>query len=372
MDKKYLPLIFTALALLLTLGVALANSGKSDHASAKRAPSAAQRTVPVASALVAEHQVSQHLSLIGKLAANRSVQIASEVPGKIQQIDLTDNQEVAQGQIVVRLADAKVKANLAEAKAYLKDEQRKLSEFNRLIGQHAITQTEIDAQLASVDIAKARLAAAQADLDYHTLRAPFAGVVGLVDFSLGKMVSAGSELVSLDDLATMRLDLQIPERYLSQIYLGMPVAASSSAWPGELFHGKVVAIAPRINPETLNLKVRVNFDNPRRQLRPGMLVSARLNFAPVTQAVVPVQALEYSGTKRFVYVVDDNQIARRTLVTLGARIDDQVLIASGLELGQRIVVKGLVNMRDGIKVEDVEGAQLADGGSVSESAGEQG
>ncbi|MCG9745686.1 efflux RND transporter periplasmic adaptor subunit [Shewanella sp. Isolate8] len=386
MDKKYLfiPLGLLVLAVLFTFALAdkqaegqslqatntkatntTAASTKGANATAVNARAVNiralnNRAVPIASARVEAHQVAQHLSLVGKLAANHSVQIAAEVAGKVQAINLSDNQAVEQGQVLVRLEDAKAKANLAEAKAYLNDERRKLGEYQRLIGKHAITQTEIDAQLASVDIAKARLEAAQADLDYHTLKAPFDGVVGLVDFSLGKLVSVGSELVSLDDLSSMRLDLQIPERYLSQIYMGMPVVASSSAWPGAEFHGQVVAMAPRINPETLNLKVRVNFDNPDHRLRPGMLISARLNFDPVTQAVVPVQALEYSGTKRFVYVVGSDNIAHRTRVTLGARIDDQVLIDDGLSLGDTIVVKGLVNMRDGIKVEDVEASQLAD------------
>ncbi|WP_052813762.1 efflux RND transporter periplasmic adaptor subunit [Shewanella sp. cp20] len=366
MDKKYLfvPLALLALAVLFTFALADKQAeGQSSQATNTKATNTRAlntRAVPIASARVEAHQVAQHLSLVGKLAANHSVQIAAEVAGKVQAINLSDNQAVEQGQVLVRLEDAKAKANLSEAKAYLNDERRKLGEYQRLIGKHAITQTEIDAQLASVDIAKARLEAAQADLDYHTLKAPFDGVVGLVDFSLGKLVSVGSELVSLDDLSSMRLDLQIPERYLSQIYMGMPVVASSSAWPGAEFHGQVVAMAPRINPETLNLKVRVNFDNPDHRLRPGMLILARINFAPVTQAVVPVQALEYSGTKRFVYVVGSDNIARRTRVTLGARIDDQVLIDDGLSLGDTIVVKGLVNMRDGIKVEDVEASQLAD------------
>ncbi|MCG9720586.1 efflux RND transporter periplasmic adaptor subunit [Shewanella sp. Isolate7] len=405
MDKKYLfvPLCLLALAVLFTFALddkqaegqssqatntkatnttaastkganATAVNARAVNTSALNTRALNTRAVPIASARVEAHQVAQHLSLVGKLAANHSVQIAAEVAGKVQAINLSDNQAVEQGLVLVRLEDAKAKANLAEAKAYLNDERRKLGEYQRLIGKHAITQTEIDAQLASVDIAKARLEAAQADLDYHTLKAPFDGVVGLVDFSLGKLVSVGSELVSLDDLSSMRLDLQIPERYLSQIYMGMPVVASSSAWAGAEFHGQVVAMAPRINPETLNLKVRVNFDNPDHRLRPGMLISARLNFAPVTQAVVPVQALEYSGTKRFVYVVGSDNIARRTRVTLGARIDDQVLIDDGLSLGDTIVVKGLVNMRDGIKVEDVEASQLADSsgeGRLSEAqAGE--
>ncbi|MCG9697306.1 efflux RND transporter periplasmic adaptor subunit [Shewanella sp. Isolate11] len=311
------------------------------------------RVVPIVSGAVSEHQLTQHISLIGKLEAQRSVDIAAEVAGKITQINVDANELIQANQILVVLDDAKPKASVAEAKAYLSDEQRKLDEYQKLSGSHAITQTEIAAQKASVDMALARLQAAQAELDFHTIRAPFSGTAGLVDFSLGKMVSAGNELLSLDDLSSMRLDVQVPEMYLSRLYIGMEVTAISRAWEQETFSGKVVAIDPRINPDTLNLKVRVSFDNPNNKLMPGMLMTADIGFAPVTEPVVPVQALEYSGTKRFVYVIDNQNVARRTQVTLGARIGDEVLITSGVKVGDKIVVQGLVNMRDGIRVDDL-------------------
>ncbi|GIU47829.1 efflux RND transporter periplasmic adaptor subunit [Shewanella algidipiscicola] len=317
------------------------------------------RVIPVVTSVVAQQELSQHLSLVGKLEANRSVQIAAEVAGKITRINVDANQAIVAGQTLVVLEHTRAKANVAQAQAYWQDEQRKLTEFQKLIGNNAITQTEIDAQKASVDIALARLQAAQAELDLHLISAPFSGTAGLVDFSVGKMVSVGSELLSLDDLASMRLDIQVPELYLSRLQLGMSVTATSRAWPDERFVGHVVAIDPRINPETLNLKVRVNFDNPQQKLKPGMLMSANIGFAPIKQPIVPVQALEYSGTKRFVYIIDSDNVARRTQVTLSARIDDKVLISEGVNSGDKIVVQGLVNMRDGLKIEEVASAHLS-------------
>ncbi len=324
--------------------------------------------VPVVSDQVAEHQLTQHISLIGKLEAQRSVDIATEVSGKIKKINVDANEHIQANQVLVVLEDAKPKAAVAEAKAYLNDERRKLDEYEKLSGSHAITQTEIAAQKASVDMALARLEAAQADLDFHTIRAPFSGTAGLVDFSLGKMVSVGNELLTLDDLSTMRLDIQVPEMYLSRLYIGMRVTATSRAWQGEIFEGNVVAIDPRINPDTLNLKVRVNFNNAKNKLMPGMLMTADIGFAPVTEPVVPVQALEYSGTKRFVYVIDSESTARRTQVTLGARIGDEVLITSGVNVGDKIVVQGLVNMRDGIKVKDLAEPHKHDEDELANSA----
>ncbi|MBL4828649.1 MAG: efflux RND transporter periplasmic adaptor subunit [Aliivibrio sp.] len=320
---------------------------------AKGAGLTAQRSVSVYTDVVAEHQVSQTISLIGKLQSGQFVNIATEVSGKVKTIKVKANQKVKEGQTLFQLDDAKAQAALKEAAAYLANEQRKLKEYSKLVKKNAITKTAMDGQAALVDIAAARLTSAKTDVRHHHLTAPFSGTIGLIDFSRGKMVSTGVELMTLDDLSVMKLDLQVPERYLSMLSNGMKVTAVSQAWKGQQFHGEVVAIDSRINQETLNLRVRVKFSNAQNQLKPGMMMSATMAFPAISEAIIPVQALEYSGTKRFVYVVNDQHIAKRTEVILGARIDNQVLIEKGVELGDRIVVKGLVNMRDGMKVNDL-------------------
>jgi len=309
--------------------------------------------VPVKSEIVDAHEVTQSLSLIGKLQAKQYVSIASEVAAKVTKIAVEANQKVKKGQLLISLDNAGSNALLAEAKAYLANEQRTLKDYQRLIKKQAITQTELDAQLSSVVIGKARLLAAQVFVNNHRIVAPFEGTIGLLDFSEGKNVSIGETLLTLDNLSQMTLDLPVPERYLSQIEVGMDVSATTRAWGDKTFTGKVMAIDSRINPDTLNLRVRLLFDNTSQQLKPGMLLSARLDFKAVNEPIITVQSIEYSGTKRFVYVVTvDNKVERRE-VELGARIKDQAIIESGLKVGERIVVQGLVNMRDGLTVNDL-------------------
>lgn len=313
-----------------------------------------KRTIPVVTDIVNQHPLAADLRLIGKLTAEHSVFIAPQVAGKIEQVAVRSNEQVKAGQILVVLDDAKAKAAVMEAQAYLNDEARKLREYEKLAHSDAITQTEIDAQHASVDMASARLASAKADLDYHYIKAPFDGVIGLVSFSRGKMVSQGEELLTLDDLSELRVDLQIPESHLSQLTLGMKVAAQSAAWPTDDFSGKVTAIAPRINEETLNVRTRVKFANLSHKLRPGMMLNTTISFPPLEMPVIPVQALEYSGTKRYVYKVDGKNIAHRTEVHLGTRVDNEVLITDGVTAGDVIVVQGLVNIRDGMQVKPLK------------------
>ncbi|BAJ01141.1 efflux RND transporter periplasmic adaptor subunit [Shewanella violacea] len=347
--KKSLLLIPILIVIALVASFSSLTQAHKPNDKSARAP----RVVPVVTGVVEQHQLSQTISLVGKLQADKSVYISPEVAGKIKVIHVTANQEVHAGQLLIQLEDAKPQASVSEAKAYLKDEQRKLKEYLKLIDRNAITQTEIDAQRASVDIATARLGSAKAELEFNYIKAPFSGTAGLLDFSLGAMVTAGSELLSLDDLSSMRVDLQVPENYLSMLSVGMTVTATSRAWPDSAFTGHVMAIDSRINQETLNLKVRVKFDNTDHKLKPGMMMSASLSFPAVSEPVIPVQAIEYSGTKRFVYGVGEDQLAKRIQVTLGARIQDEVIITDGLSVGDRIVVQGLVNMRDGLRVDEL-------------------
>ncbi|UXI01985.1 efflux RND transporter periplasmic adaptor subunit [Photobacterium sp. TY1-4] len=332
---------------------------QSSQAAEAPAPSKGSRQIPVTTQAVVAHPIRESLSLVGKLAAQRSVNIATEVSAKVAQIAVSANHQVAKGALLVQLDDAKAQAAFEEARAYLSNEKRKYREYQSLVKRGAVTQTELDAQLASVTIAEARLKAAKAVLDDHAVRAPFSGTVGLIDFSPGHMLTVGSELFSFDDLSTMRLDIQVPEQYLSFLREGMAVTATSQAWPGVTFTGEIQVIDSRVQSDSLNIRVRVRFDNPDRKLKPGMLMAARLGFTPREAAIVPVQALEYSGTKRFVYLVDEAGKARRTEVTLGTRVENEVVIKSGIKIGDRIVVQGLVNMRDGAQVNDLTVAPAA-------------
>lgn len=315
------------------------------------------RAVSIHSEVVAYHEISQHISLIGKLQSDQYVNIATEVSGKVSEINVEANQKVEEGQLLFTLDASKAQAELLEAKAYLADQLRQLSEHERLIKTNTVTQSALDAQISLVEIAKARLISTQSDVNDHFLKAPFSGTIGLLDFSRGQMVSVGSEMLTLDDLSTMELDLQVPERYLSLLSTGMQVTATNRAWPDSEFVGELTAIDSRVNEDTLNLRIRVQFENQNNHLKPGMMMSAKIVFPAVTEPIVPVQALQYAGTKRFVYVVTEDNKAQRTEVILGGRINDSVLIKSGIEVGERIVVQGLVNMSDGVTIKDLSQPQ---------------
>jgi len=293
------------------------------------------------------------IKLVSKLAANRSVVISPEVTGRIVKIAVRSGQQVKQGDTLIALDAGKQQAELAEQSASARDEARKLRDMRRLVARGAVTQSELEGQEATVAQVQARVDAARYELSLRTLQAPFDGSVSLIDLSEGALVNSGDTLLHLDELARLRLDLAVPERYLSLLRPGMAVTATSSAWPEQSFHGVLETLDSRVSNDTQNIKARVIIPNPDGQLRPGMLLNVELSLPPQKMTLIPAQSVEYAGEQRFVYRLEPDGRVKRVAVVLGDTHGEEVWVTEGLKVGDRIVVEGLVNLRDGISVHDL-------------------
>lgn len=293
------------------------------------------------------------IKLVSKLAANRSVVISPEVTGRIVKIAVRSGQQVKQGDTLIALDAGKQQAELAEQSASVRDEARKLRDMRRLVARGAVTQSELEGQEATVAQVQARVDAARYELSLRTLQAPFDGSVSLIDLSEGALVNSGDTLLHLDELARLRLDLAVPERYLSLLRPGMAVTATSSAWPDQSFHGVLETLDSRVSNDTQNIKARVIIPNPDGQLRPGMLLNVELSLPPQKMTLIPAQSVEYAGEQRFVYRLEPDGRVKRVAVVLGDTHGEEVWVTEGLKVGDRIVVEGLVNLRDGISVHDL-------------------
>ena len=217
----------------------------------------------------------------------------------------------------------------------------------------AVTKSELEGQEATVAQVQARVDAARYELSLRTLQAPFDGSVSLIDLSEGALVNSGDTLLHLDELARLRLDLAVPERYLSLLRPGMAVTATSSAWPDQSFHGVLETLDSRVSNDTQNIKARVIIPNPDGQLRPGMLLNVELSLPPQKMTLIPAQSVEYAGEQRFVYRLEPDGRVKPVTVVLGDTHGEEVWVTEGLKVGDRIVVEGLVNLRDGISVHDL-------------------
>ncbi|MFQ2341917.1 efflux RND transporter periplasmic adaptor subunit [Aeromonas dhakensis] len=311
------------------------------------------RQVNIRAQTVSQSLAEPSIKLVSKLAANRSVVISPEVTGRIVKIAVRSGQQVKQGDVLIALDAGKQQAELAEQSASVRDETRKLRDMRRLVARGAITTSELEGQEATVAQAQARADAAKYELSLRTLLAPFDGSVSLIDLSEGALVNSGDTLLHLDELAKLRLDLAVPERYLSLLCPGMAVTATSSAWPDQSFRGVLETLDSRVSNDTQNIKARVIIPNPDGQLRPGMLLNVELSLPPQKMTLIPAQSVEYAGEQRFVYRLEPNGKVKRVPVVLGDTHGEEVWVTEGLKVGDRIVVEGLVNLRDGVSVHDL-------------------
>lgn len=316
----------------------------------------AQRSAVVTTVRVTEQPVSANIELIGTLKASQQVAIAPQVSARVTEVHFVPGQEVEQDQLLLSLDDRAAQAAVREARAALMDTRRIAKNYQTLFTRKAVTQTELDGQLAAVAMAEAKLAAASVAVDYLTLRAPFAGVMGLSDVAPGALLAANTPVAELLDIRSLKLDLAVPEKYFGKLTVGEQLTAYTQAYGEQAFIGELAVIAPSVNSDTLNAEVRLVFDNSDRLLVPGMLMRVQLTIANNTQMTIPAQSLLYAGQQRYVYVVDEQGKVSRRNVNTGRNLGDMVTIANGLKVGEQVIREGTVKVREGSTVEVINEA----------------
>lgn len=315
--------------------------------------------VTVLTAPAREESWADQVEALGTGRANEAVAITANVSGKVDAVHFEDDQSVDAGQLLVQLDARLQRARLQEARVNLQEDERLLRYYSKLESTQAVSRTLLDEQQAKVDASRARLAAAEAELEDFAIRAPFAGMLGTRQVSPGSLVAPGTVVTTLDDIEPLRLDFTVPERWLSQLRAGQVVEATSVAWPGRKFAGVVQSIGSRVDPVTRSARVRAELENRERLLRPGMLLTLTL-FTEARKAVtVPEMAILKQAEQNFVYVVDDGNLATRRPVQLGRRRQGRVEILDGLATGEQVVTEGTQKMQPGVEVIIADGQQPA-------------
>ena len=346
-DSKRLTLAMLALlAISLRPDLAIANSRQSGPA--------------VTGAIVEHTLIHKRLTALGSLRANQSVDIAARISGQIARLFIEDGLFVEEGSPLVQLDDREQKAKVAEARVALADGERQLAYMQTLFERQAVSKDELEAQQAQVEKLKAALSVQETSLSYHTLYAPFDGILGFSDFSTGALVNTSEIITTLDDLRTMKLYFELPENTLSSVPPGTEIIASTDAWPDDVFAGTIDTINPRINPNNLTFTARAMIENTEGKLRPGMMVRIDVQQAPEAALTVPSRSVMFDGNNQYVFVIDDQNIARKQYIQTGTILESMMAIVDGLNPGDHIIDQGVVKARDGSPVNVLE-ADVADG-----------
>jgi membrane fusion protein (multidrug efflux system) len=265
-------------------------------------------------------------------------------------LNFDDGDFVRRGQTLAVLAAGQQTARLTEAQARAREAGQQLDRIQTLKQRGFATQSNLDAQSAAAAAARAQAAEARASISDRIIIAPFSGWVSLRTISAGAVVSAGTEIATISDLSSIKLDFAVPETMLSSIRPGQTIEARSSAYPEQPFRGQIASIDAVIDPNSRAVKVRARLPNPDRKLKPGMLLTVGVETSPRLALSVPELAIVGEGDARYVYVVGEDGEAKRIEVRTGLRSAGRVEILEGLQPGQQVVTEGVVKLSDGMKV----------------------
>jgi membrane fusion protein (multidrug efflux system) len=290
------------------------------------------------------------IDAVGTAFANEQVVLAAPVTERIIRLNFGDGGYISKGQVVAVLAQGQETAQLDQAGARATEARQQLERLSELKARGFATRAALDSQTALAASASAQAAEARASIGDRVIRAPFGGWVSLRNISTGAVVTAGTEIATISDISRIKLDFTVPETLLASLAVGQGIDAIAAAYPGRAFHGTIASIDPVVSAQTRAVTVRAVLPNPDRALKPGMMMSVRVESAARASLSVPELAVVGEGDKSYVFVVGAGNKVKRTVVRIGARQDGAVEILSGLKPGQRIVTEGVVKITDGMKV----------------------
>lgn len=306
-------------------------------------------------------QWQPQLSAVGTLRAVRGVDVTSEVAGLVRSINFKSGDEVKAGQVLAQLnADSDIAqlhsleaaADLA-ATVYERDKAQLAAEV--------ISKAQVDTDAGDLKSKRAQVAQQAALVEKKTIRAPFAGKLGISTVNPGQYLNAGDKLVTLQTIDPIYVDFNLPQQQLPLVAIGQKVILAADAYKGVTFEGKVNAINPKVDTNTRNVMIEATIPNPKRQLLPGMFATVKLNSGDEQRYLtLPQTAITYNPYGDTVFVVKESDkkdgkgnpvlTAQQVFVTTGPTRGDQVAILKGVEPGAQVVTSGQVKLKNGSPV----------------------
>ena len=316
------------------------------------------QTVTAGKAAFSEWQPT--IEAVGSLRAVKGADLSLEVSGIVDSISFNSGDDVEQGAELLKLrADddiAKLESLQATAELSEITYERDLKQFKI----QAVSQATLDTDAANLKNAKAQVAQQKAILDKKTLRAPFAGHLGIRAVDLGQYLGAGTLIVTLQALDPIFLDFFVPQQTVDRIALGQTIVVKVDAFKDQTFAGEVSAINPKVDASSRNVQVRATLKNADHKLLPGMYATVEINTgAPLNMITLPQTAITFCPYGDTVYIVDSKGgaadgkpqlVARQSFVTTGATRGDQVAILKGVGEGDMIVTSGQIKLHNGSTV----------------------
>ncbi|WP_430419373.1 efflux RND transporter periplasmic adaptor subunit [Phenylobacterium sp.] len=312
----------------------------------------------VSVAVVQPRVFEDTIEVLGVAKGRQSVTLTAAATQLVDRVRFRDGQRVARGAVLVELRDTEQNAGVAQAEARLVEAKRAYDRYKTLGDQGWTSKALVDQREATWRAAQADVAAAKARQNDRVIRAPFAGVVGLSDVAPGALVNPGAPIVTLDDTSVMRVDFQVPERYLAQLREGQTVLATAEAYPGETIVGRIARLDTRVDERTRAITARAEFANGSGKLKPGMLMRVGVSRGQRNSASAPESAVSVQADNAFVYVLTEREgrtMAMQRPIVTGVRQQGFVEIVDGVRPGEKLVADGLNKIQPGQPVRVARG-----------------
>ncbi len=295
------------------------------------------------------------VSATGTLVAVQGVTVSAELGGKIVEIAFESGDRVQAGDLLVRIDVSAEEAQLRSAEAAAKLARINLERNRNLRRNKTVSQADLDSAEANFKQANAQVDNMRAAIAKKTLRAPFAGHLGIRQVNLGQIVDKGTPVVSLQTIDPIYVDFSLPQQWVSALAPGAEINVTTDAAPGEAFHGKIIAVNPEVDQITRSVRVRATMNNRKELLRPGMFANVEV-LLPTQQKVlsIPATAVLYAPYGDTVFVIDEVEdkesgkkqlMLRQQIIRLGGTQGDFVAVTDGLKEGENIVTSGVFKLR---------------------------
>lgn len=315
-------------------------------------PQAAEKGRPVEVAKAEAGSLGRAVESVGTLRSNESVIIRPEVAGRVTRILFEEGRPVAAGQPLLDLDSSTNEAELALARAELRLAEADAERARTLFDQKSGTARARDEAVARLATARASLALAEAQYAKTRIQAPFAGLIGLRQVSIGDVVQPGQAIVNLEAIDPLKLDFAVPDLLLARLAPGQTVDITVDALPGRRFTGDVYAINPLVDERGRSIALRALVPNADGALKPGLFARVSLGLAGAAAVIVPEQAVVARNGDFYIYRIAEGA-AEEVAVSLGERRDGQVEIIAGLAPGDIVVTAGQQRLQNRSKVEIV-------------------
>ncbi len=352
MTGKRKIILITAIFLIIILSVALlVNNRTKNLAKAKR--NVILTTFPVYVSKVQIEDINLNLEYIGTVVPNAEVNISSETNGRVVSVGANLGDFVSKGAVLVKLDDRIKLANYQTAKANFDKIKKDLERYQKLYKENSISESQMEQLQFQFVTAESQLIIAKKQLEECNITAPFSGFVSSRMVEVGQVVSPGNTLLSLIDIGTVKIRIQVPETDILKIKLGDNVEIKSDLIPNEKFLGKIQNIGFKAD-EAKTYPVEIIVKNRKNLLKGGMFAKVTIPSAiRGEKLLIPREALVGSKTEPKVYVVENNTAHLKT-ISIGNEYGRKLEVLSGLSPGDLVVIEGIVNLKDGTSVQIVE------------------